>query len=48
MIGIEAIGVHIPKIRISNLDRASEFSTNRDFIKNKIGPPNQKIKTTPI
>ena len=37
MIGIEAIGVHIPRTRISNLDRASKFSTDKDFIKNKIG-----------
>tara|TARA_B100001057_G_C22838505_1_gene946106 strand:- start:1585 stop:2511 length:927 start_codon:yes stop_codon:yes gene_type:complete len=37
MIGIEAIGLHIPKTRISNLDRASKFSTDKDFIKNKIG-----------
>ena len=37
MIGIEAIGLHIPRTRISNLDRASKFSTDKDFIKNKIG-----------
>ena len=37
MIGIEAIGFHIPTTRISNLDRASKFSTDKDFIKNKIG-----------
>jgi 3-oxoacyl-[acyl-carrier-protein] synthase-3 len=37
MIGIEAIGLHIPRTRISNLERASKFSTDKDFIKNKIG-----------
>jgi 3-oxoacyl-[acyl-carrier-protein] synthase III len=37
MIGIEAIGLYIPRTRISNLDRASKFSTDKDFIKNKIG-----------
>lgn len=37
MIGIRAIGTHIPANRISNLDRAEAAGKDADFISNKIG-----------
>lgn len=37
MIGIEQIGVYLPQDRKSNLDRAPEFDTTEDFIREKLG-----------
>jgi len=37
MIGLQAIGVHIPDTRISNYDRKEQFSLEDSFIEEKLG-----------
>ena len=37
MIGIEQVGVYLPKNRISNYDRKEQFSIDNNFIEDKIG-----------
>lgn len=37
MIGIEQVGVYLPKNRISNYDRKEQFGIDNNFIENKIG-----------
>ena len=44
MIGIEAVGVHIPKTRISNYGRQEEFNLDSNFIEGKIGIAQISVK----
>jgi len=44
MIGIEQIGVYIPKKRLSNLDLRDKFQIDEDFVKNKIGVVSRSLK----
>jgi len=44
MIGINQIGVYLPKDRISNLEKLEKFDTTEDFIINKIGIQEVSIK----
>ena len=37
MIGIRAIGTHVPVDKVSNLERAESAGKDRDFVSNKIG-----------
>ena len=37
MLGIQDIGVHIPKLRSNNFDNKDKFSISDDFIENKLG-----------
>lgn len=37
MLGIESIGIYIPKNKINNLEQADRFETDRTFLEQKIG-----------
>ncbi len=46
MIGITHIGSYIPKGRISNIERKTQFETDDNFIHNKVGIVNVSVKKT--
>jgi len=44
MVGINKIGIYLPKERISNLEKLEKFETTEDFIINKIGIQEVTVK----